>query len=548
MARIVPDGWREISAMGAARRQLETLATLEKGLPDSYTVYHAVHWTNVEQGFSVYGDIDFAIVNAAGDLLLIEQLSGFLEETPDGLCKKYPGHSTNVSVQIARQLAVLRSRMARRPHLDAVRIEYLLYCPDYTVRHPETAGISSERIVDATERDRLCSVIQLALPQAPSSPAAAAVRRFLEDVIQLEPDANALVGQARALVTRISGGLAHWARRLEFEPFRLRVIGTAGSGKTQLAHAEYRAALEAGRRPLYVCFNRPLADHFNSIAPEGGLACTFHTLCDKVLHAAGQPVDFSGPHAFDDLVERAAREAVPDHLRFDTIIVDEGQDFSNEWRDQVLRHAREDARMVWLEDPMQNLYGKPAVQLPGWVTMRAQSNYRSPRSIVKMLDRLLPDGRHIEPRGPIAVGGLHVQVYENEAELLAHTKKAISQCLAAGFKRADIAVVCFRGRDSSALLGQSQLGPHSMRTFTGRYDLFGKPEFSAGEVLMESVYRFKGQAAPAVVFTEIDFDQLDERAARKLFVGATRALLRLELVVSRHAMEHGLQPILADVR
>ncbi|VCU68020.1 hypothetical protein PIGHUM_00067 [Pigmentiphaga humi] len=546
MARIVPDGWREVSATGAARREIETLAVLERGLPDSYTVYHAVHWTNVERGFSVYGDIDFAVVNAAGDLLLVEQLSGFLEETPEGLFKKYPSHSTNVPVQIGRQLAVLRGRLARRPHLDAVRVEYLLYCPDYTVRHPETAGLAAERIVDASERDRLCAVIQLALPQAAATPAAAPVKRFLDDIIQLEPDANALIGQARAMVTRISGGLAHWARRLEFEPFRLRVVGTAGSGKTQLSQAEFRAAIDAGRRPLYVCFNRPLADHFNSIAPEGGLACTFHTLCDKVLHAAGQPVDFTGPDAFATLVARAAREQVPDSLRFDTIIVDEGQDFTDEWRDQVLRHARPHARMIWLEDPMQNLYGKPPVHLPGWVALRADRNYRSPRSIIKLLNRLVPDAQRIEARGPIAAGGLHVQVYGNEAELLAQTKKAISQCLAAGFQRSDIAVVSFRGRDSSALLSQPQLGPHAMRTFTGRYDLFGKPEFSAGEVLMDSVYRFKGQAAPAVVFTEVDFDQLDERTARKLFVGATRAMLRLELVVSQHAMEHGLGALLQD--
>ncbi len=77
MARIVPDGWREINATGAARREIETLATLERGLPDSYTVYHAVHWTNVEHGFSVYGDIDFAIVNAAGDSRRDGQAVGF---------------------------------------------------------------------------------------------------------------------------------------------------------------------------------------------------------------------------------------------------------------------------------------------------------------------------------------------------------------------------------------------------------------------------------------------------------------------------------------
>ncbi|GAA4324580.1 ATP-dependent helicase [Pigmentiphaga soli] len=537
MARIVPDGWREVSAAGAARRQIETLALLARGLPDGYTVYHAVHWTNIEHGFSIYGDIDFAIVNAAGDLLLVEQQSGFLDETPDGLCKKYPDRVVNVPARIGRQVATLRGRLVKRPQLENVRVEYLFYCPDYTVRHPETAGIAAERIVDAGERDRLCAIIQLALPPAPGHPRAQSVRRFLDDVLQLEPDANALIGQARELVTRIAGGLASWARRLEFAPFRLRVIGTAGSGKTQLALAEYRAALEAGRRPLYVCFNRPLADHFAGIAPAGGLACTFHTLCERVLQAAGQTVDFSRPGAFDGLVERAAAQPLPDALRFDTVIVDEGQDFPQAWRDLVLRHAAggPGTRAIWLEDPMQNLYDRPPVELPGWVALRAEGNYRSPRSVVALLQGLLPGDARVEPRGPIASGGVEIMVYDGEEEMIAHTKRAISQCLAAGFKRADIAVVTFHGREHSALLAQPQLGPHALRAFTGRYDLFGKPEFSAGDVLVESVYRFKGQSAAAVVFTEIDFEQMDARAARKLFVGATRAMIRLVLVLSRRA-------------
>ncbi len=56
-------------------------------------------------------------------------------------------------------------------------------------------------------------------------------------------------------------------------------------------------------------------------------------------------------------------------------------------------------------------------------------------------------------------------------------------------------------------------------------------------MLLESVYRFKGQAAPAIVFAEIDFEVLDERAVRKLFVGATRAMLKLVMVVSERAAE-----------
>ena len=66
-------------------------------------------------------------------------------------------------------------------------------------------------------------------------------------------------------------------------------------------------------------------------------------------------------------------------------------------------------------------------------------------------------------------------------------------------------------------------------------DLFGQPVYTEGDVLLESVYRFKGQAAPAVIFTEIDFEVLDDKAIRKLFVGATRSSMKLMLVIHERA-------------
>src|SRR3990172_9312796 len=100
MARIVPGGWRELRATGAAQRELETLALLAEALPDAYTVYHAVHWTRVEHGFSEFGEVDFAIVAPSGKLLLVEQKSGVLEETPEGLAKVYAGKPKTDSAQM----------------------------------------------------------------------------------------------------------------------------------------------------------------------------------------------------------------------------------------------------------------------------------------------------------------------------------------------------------------------------------------------------------------------------------------------------------------
>ena len=83
MAQVDPAGWRELAVTGAAQREIETLALLASALPDAYTVFHGVHWTNVERGFSAYGEIDFIIVAPSGRILLIEQKSGFLTETDE---------------------------------------------------------------------------------------------------------------------------------------------------------------------------------------------------------------------------------------------------------------------------------------------------------------------------------------------------------------------------------------------------------------------------------------------------------------------------------
>jgi len=339
-------------------------------------------------------------------------------------------------------------------------------------------------------------------------------------------------------VTRLSGGLATWARRLEFSPFRLRVMGTAGSGKTQLALSEYTAAIDAGLRPLYVCFNRPLADHIQRLVPAGGRVANFHELCDAWLRAKGESPDYGKPDVWTEIEGVLASANLPETWQYDVLIVDEGQDFSPAWRDIVLRMLKTGGRAIWLEDPDQNLYGKPDVALPGWVVLHSNTNYRSPREVVQMLTSIGAVSQPVEAGSPFKGADIEEMTYpEGDAEaMLAQTRRAVTSCLAAGFGRQDIAICSFRGREKSSILKLDKLSDaHTLRSFTGAYDLFGNPVFREGGLLAESVYRFKGQSAPALIFTEIDFEEMDELTLRKLFVGMTRARLKLVLVMSDRA-------------
>ncbi len=540
MAQIHPPGWRELAVTGAAQREIETLEMLARALPDDYSVFHGVHWTNIERGFSAYGEIDFIVVAPSGRVLLIEQKSGFLTETDEGLAKRYAGLDKPklVQNQILRAVAALKQRFGSAG--EPLAIDYLLYCPDYQVRKVETAGIAADRIVDARRRDQLAQVIVQILPLTEASEQRERVMRFLGNVLQLVPDPSAMIGQASALVTRISGGLATWARQLEFSPFRLRVSGTAGSGKTQLALAEYADAIARGMKPLYVCYNRPLADHVQKLVPAGGRVANYHQLCDLFARDAGLSPDYGDAQVWRQMESTLASADIPDGWRFDVLIVDEGQDFSPAWRDALLRLLKPEGRAVWLEDPMQNLYAREPVPLPGWVSMHADSNYRSPRRIVDLLASLSPAGaRPVDAASPFAGADIDVLTWPagDTAQMHAQTRQAITRCLGSGFTRADMALISFRGRENSALLNLDALGNHSLKSFAGSYDLFGNPVFRDGELLAESVYRFKGQSAPAVIFTEVDFDTLDEKSFRKLFVGMTRARLKLVLVISDRAAQ-----------
>jgi len=96
----------------------------------------------------------------------------------------------------------------------------------------------------------------------------------------------------------------------------------------------------------------------------------------------------------------------------------------------------------------------------------------------------------------------------------------------------EIAVLSGHGLSKSKLMCPDRIEDITTRSFTGQFDKNGTPKWTRGAVLVDSIYRFKGQSASGILRAELDFTELSESVHCKLLVGMTRAEIWLELVVS----------------
>ena len=541
MAHIVPSDLAQRALPGSHGGEIATLKRLKDGLGPGFTVYHGVHWSRAATDRTTFGEIDFVVVNRDGRILVIEQKNGPLVETVNGLEKRYADGGKNVVHQIRRSVDSIKEKFRHlHPRKSHLKVDYLFYCPDHRVIDLNAAGLDQDRIVDASNRKRLTAIIADILGEGSGSGAgmAAAVHGFFAQTLRIVPDVHAHADAQERSFSRSNAMLCDLIENIEMSPLKLHIKGTAGCGKTGIAIHFYQRALKAGKRPLLVCFNRSLRDSMEAIVPKGGLVQTFFGLCATFLESRGIKPDYTQVQGDSDfwhkLQERVIEQTVPPGWRFDSLVIDEAQDFDPEWFQILTLFLADRHDALWLEDTAQNIRQTRPGDDAGFVGYRVQENYRSPRSIARAIRFVLPRFTFscANDLPGLGVGLAH---YHDASEQLRLAAKIVTELVQHGFRHDDIALLTMRSHRESALSGLDKLGVFTLRRFTGTYDEAGNQIMSAGQILFDSLGRFKGQQAAAVVLCDVDPEPEDfERWERLLYCGMTRATLRLELLVSGH--------------
>lgn len=410
-------------------------------------------------------------------------------------------------------------------------------CPRWKVNDRDDIGVLVPRLVDLMDRERAknqrpptsddCALIA-EIVQGRALP----VRDVIAEALEHEARAERLTSEQAALlkVTRLLN--------------RVEIRGAAGSGKTVLALTQARELAAGGevvsaQRVALLCYSIGLATHLKRVTAawprrkQPAFVGTFADLGEYLgveTLADRDDSDFWERGLPAEMAQRAADLA--HGRRFDAVVVDEAQDFADDWWTPllgVLRDPDQGGLYVYSDEHQRVFarFGRPSVAL---VPLVLDRNLRNTRQIAGTFRPLAPAGMRLgDYDGPHA--GL-VECATEDAVGVADDQ--VDTLLEEGWRPQDIALLTTGRRHPEQVAQQERVGQ------AGYWESFWDDDL----VFYGHVLGCKGLERRVVVLAVNEKEQ-QERARERLYVGLSRATERLVVVGSAELIgQIGGEPVL----
>ena len=303
---------------------------------------------------------------------------------------------------------------------------------------------------------------------------------------------------------------------------RVAVTGAAGTGKSRLAANWALRAFHREERTLVTCYNEPLAAQLRRRLPEDDslrigafltLALSLEGM-EPLVPPADAGDEWWNVHAVGHLL-RYWHQVTE---QFDTIIIDEAQDFSPAWIAalEMLLDPEGPRRVLLLADEQQMLYQRgftTPLAADGWTRCELVVNCRNSFSIGNLIRRRL-NGAPAPLNRPEAAGIRWIQA-DNLESAVAAVQEQLHQ------------LVTVEARDPSTILVETtdSTTRHALRAHSNLVP-WEQAATTPGQVVCENVHRAKGLEVDTVLFVCTD-SQVEDTL---LYIGLSRAVVELTVI------------------
>jgi hypothetical protein len=541
MARIYPERLPESVLQDPRRAAERRVYTLLSELPSTFTVFYSVAWLSRASDGVFDGEADFVVAHPDLGILVLEvkgggiafnaQLGEWTSIDRDGAI-----HSIKDPVEQARKSKhnLLKS-LQSLPQWSSrwLTMGHAVVFPDVdTQRQRLRSDLPPQIVIDqaglADLEDRIRQIF--AFYQREDRRAGPLGQDRLDLTVEL-------LARSFQLRTPLGVELAYEDERIiELTQQQMNILdylthhrrasiqGCAGSGKTMLAVEKARRLADQGFDVLLTCFNVALAEHLSTAMPENVTVMNFHGLCEYLIKEAQiraippQDTRIYYDQFLPEQLLYAIQEIGP---LFDAIIVDEGQDFVDEWwfgLSSLLRDEKYGIFYIFFDDN-QNLY-RGADRLPGLIDQAPfvlNENCRNTASIHQLVAQFHPQGSVIRCRSPLGRAAEWV-AYDSPQAMLRSIRQTLHRLInEEGIHFSDLVILTPRAERRSDLTEGLSLG---------NFTLTRRQSRRTTEIPVRTVHSFKGLDCRVVLLAEVD-PFANRELTPVLYVGCSRARTHL---------------------
>lgn len=548
MARLIPRTTIDDIALKPER---DVARALVEQLPNDFIVYHSYPWLRSDRndaqnrGVLHEGETDFVVVDPKLGFLVLEVKGGEIAfDSASHLWYRVVGRTkkqiTDPFEQARKSCHYLQDRIRERsfPTLERVPCVYgyAVVFPDCNyagdlppgAEHAIVLSTPDMPFLDRRVREVLRQWDPRSNPKQLTDEQLNGIVSALSPAFQLMPVLYRQLEQQEEHLVRLTNEQMRLLDFLTTHP-RAAIKGVAGSGKTLLARAQAQRFAEQGKRTLFVCYNKALAEWIRSSMPESFAEKItvrhFHGLCRDWCVKVGMKFDVAHGDGQDDFWRDKAPELLLQAMelgaeKFDAVVVDEGQDFHPLWYmalNELNRDGEFGAFYVFY-DPVQNLFMDDGFSLPNLgAPYDLLTNCRNTRNIADVCGRInditIPT-RPDAPEGHMAEFKVLTSPVEQHQACEGYVRRWLRT---EKLKPAQIAILSPFSQARSSLQGVRKLGDVRL--------VDDHQKWRQGEgVLFSSIRAFKGLEADAVVMIDVPVpDEVPFFKRSDFYVGASRA-------------------------